>query len=81
MDDRTMPLLCAIAFGLWLVGLSLALFELIGWVSTGHVGVVIACAGGTLHIRGFVRRLERNAESAFNLGRDYERSRSLTSIH
>jgi hypothetical protein len=80
MVQRDVSLLCVIAWVCWSLTAIVAVVDILtpDLHMTG-VTILFSCAGGVLHVRGFIARLdvsvERRERAAFELGRD-----SVTSL-
>lgn len=69
--NRSVSLLEVMAWSLWAAGVLAIVYDLaLALHALGHFGVVLCCAGATLHVRGFILRLEERDLNAFELGRD-----------
>lgn len=79
MNDRNVSLRAVLAVTLWLLGVACILIQLTAPIAVGHLGLLLAMGGATLHVRGFFCHLIEQERNAFELGRDHERG--LRSLH
>lgn len=70
MEDVTISATATLAWGLWAVGITFVLLQLIGGVPIGQLGLVSIAAGGVLNIRGYLAEQYRREKAAFELGRE-----------
>jgi hypothetical protein len=70
---REVPLRTVIATTLWLIGITLGVFDFLDWAEVGDLGVIVAAVGATLNVRGFFLDLFERECRAFEAGREYER--------
>lgn len=75
MSDWHLSATAVAATVLWVIGVALAMVQLLTDVGVGQLGIIAAAGGATLNVRGYFVKLEDRERNAFNLGRDYENAR------
>lgn len=77
MRDRTISAHHVTAAALWTIGLLLITLDMIGVSHTHPLGLLFACAGGVINVRGFLCCLTQREQNAFDLGREVGPLRSV----
>lgn len=68
--DRPVSIVHALSVGLWVAGLVLIVFDLIGIWRTSPLGIYVTCSAGVLTVRGYICQLHEREIKAFQLGRE-----------
>lgn len=70
MFDHSYSLNSIIAWAAWTLAVVTAVLYAVFTQRFSAAVTLLAAAGATLHVRGFIRGLERRERAAFELGRD-----------
>ena len=80
MNDLHVSATRVAAVLLWTIGIALAGVNVTVDIDLGALGVIAACGGAVLNVRGYFCRLEDRERNAFELGRDYEDHRRMRPV-